>query len=789
MRLLFRMIVLVVLSAGIAQADPHDLENGVFILHHAPEFNGWSCASTWDPCERYYDEGVRITSPENQVNRFDPGAYGDYGTWWLLAAWLEEKEWWGVEFGIGEYDHPILFFVGCSTPCWPTTYGSGVYFGAWETPPNSGIILHTISEPWTGNYAPVFQFNGYSYGSYYGKTTMPLVPHPETGRAGFRNGRVPSQFWDATCLGAMGISMDGIACAPPEVAPHVCCTGEACYILFEEDCAALGGEYDPGRVRCETNPCGLYACCIAEECFVMSQDQCLASGGEWRDGLDECPAGLCRPRILSVQADGMGEFPSIRAAIEGARDWDVIELNDGTYVGPNNRDLGYQGKQITVRSQSGDPASCIIDCQGSEEDPHAAFRIEQGEGIGSLLEGVTITNGYPAGIVCEGAYPSLANCVIAYNSGAGLFFIPDDDFPSERCPRISGTVFAGNQGPGVHSIATNPIFTDCVFTGNSNTWDGGGVSAEMTSRPSFLRCVFSGNSTESHGGGVYVHNYVSTIRDCLFLDNHADGKGGGIASGWWGLPEIIGCTFARNSAGVGGGAVAFEERGVCRVAQCTFYANEAPEGCGLFVEGYTALHMARCILAFGAGGEAVRSHASRSLLTCCDIYGNTGGDWVGSIEGLLGIEGNISEDPCFCDAASLNFHLRPSSPCAPFTPPNPECDLIGSGTVGCEGQSVDSGLPGKPHATLDCCSYPNPFNTSTSVSFQLSKPARVRLTIHDVAGRAVRVMEDRAPREPGPHQIAWDGTDDSGRRLSSGIYFYSLNAGSLTSHRRVLLLD
>lgn len=68
---------------------------------------------------------------------------------------------------------------------------------------------------------------------------------------------------------------------------------------------------------------------------------------------------------------------------------------------------------------------------------------------------------------------------------------------------------------------------------------------------------------------------------------------------------------------------------------------------------------------------------------CTDLYGNAGGDWTPGIQHLLGINGNICEDPLFCDPENGDFTLHCDSPCAPFTPPNPECDLIGARPVGC----------------------------------------------------------------------------------------------------------
>jgi hypothetical protein len=102
------------------------------------------------------------------------------------------------------------------------------------------------------------------------------------------------------------------------------------------------------------------------------------------------------------------------------------------------------------------------------------------------------------------------------------------------------------------------------------------------------------------------------------------------------------------------------------------------------------------IIAFNDLGEAIlcADGNSSAHLTCCDLYGNEGGDWVGYIEDQYGINGNISEDPLFCDPESGDFTLHEDSPCAPFTPPNEECDLIGAWPVGCEPTAVRVGTWG-----------------------------------------------------------------------------------------------
>ena len=73
--------------------------------------------------------------------------------------------------------------------------------------------------------------------------------------------------------------------------------------------------------------------------------------------------------------------------------------------------------------------------------------------------------------------------------------------------------------------------------------------------------------------------------------------------------------------------------------------------------------------------------AGTASLSCCDIYGNAGGDWVGAIAEQLGINGNICLDPLFCDPTALDLTLHADSPCAAEN--NPECGLIGAWPEGC----------------------------------------------------------------------------------------------------------
>jgi hypothetical protein len=82
---------------------------------------------------------------------------------------------------------------------------------------------------------------------------------------------------------------------------------------------------------------------------------------------------------------------------------------------------------------------------------------------------------------------------------------------------------------------------------------------------------------------------------------------------------------------------------------------------------------------------------------------------------------------------------------------------------------------------------PNPFNPSTSIKFTIAEDARVTLAVYDVGGRRVRTLVDR-DLKASFYRVDWDGRNESGRTVASGIYFYRLQAGSFVQSRKMILL-
>jgi len=83
--------------------------------------------------------------------------------------------------------------------------------------------------------------------------------------------------------------------------------------------------------------------------------------------------------------------------------------------------------------------------------------------------------------------------------------------------------------------------------------------------------------------------------------------------------------------------------------------------------------------------------------------------------------------------------------------------------------------------------WPNPFSSATVVSFFLPRPALIELAVYDVSGRRVTLLE-RGRRDAGIVELGWDGRDDHGRMLASGVYFLRLRAGEYEDVRKMIVL-
>ena len=83
--------------------------------------------------------------------------------------------------------------------------------------------------------------------------------------------------------------------------------------------------------------------------------------------------------------------------------------------------------------------------------------------------------------------------------------------------------------------------------------------------------------------------------------------------------------------------------------------------------------------------------------------------------------------------------------------------------------------------------FPNPFNPSTTISFGLDEDGPVLLQVFDITGALVKTLEDRS-YPAGNYTSSWHGTNESGRRVASGIYLYRLRAGGREITKKMILI-
>jgi hypothetical protein len=101
--------------------------------------------------------------------------------------------------------------------------------------------------------------------------------------------------------------------------------------------------------------------------------------------------------------------------------------------------------------------------------------------------------------------------------------------------------------------------------------------------------------------------------------------------------------------------------------------------------------------------------------------------------------------------------------------------------------SVEDVVTAGPPAVLHP-SRPNPLSPPTLIHFEVGMTTPVRLDIYNAAGRRIRTLVDRV-MTPGSHNLVWDGTGSTGRRVSSGVYYYLLKVGDDTAKRTVVVVD
>jgi hypothetical protein len=457
---------------------------------------------------------------------------------------------------------------------------------------------------------------------------------------------------------------------------------------------------------------------------------------------------------LYVFPNGAGPYPTIQAAIDAAAPGDVIALADGTFTGPGNWDLQstvhYQG--YLIRSVSGDPLTCVIDLQ---HHPLATW-----DYAGLEFRGIGMRNG--TGVSLANVTLILTQCRLEGWSGSmtGLwdfYGIRFEDCQITGCPDF------------VISAPTLELYR-CSFIDNP----GLGLGSWFVT---VSGCELIGNAARPGGSLIQAMAWMSMpaqvgLNNCRFEGNRAPY----LVDVGQGDLNATGCVFVGNAAAVCHVMPGLSASTAATFESCTI-AAQSPVDAGQLVyaevwepSGYYTVTVAldHTIVAFNAAPptlcDPLEDPDVQFTAECSDIFGNTGGDWVGCLEGLGGVDDNLSLDPLFCDLPYGGCELRDDSPCAPAPP----CDLIGALPVGCSPAGVAAGPAGGPRLTAQ----PNPATSSVRLRLTGEVGGEVGIAVTDASGRVVRRLV--GPAGAGARDIVWDMRGSDGARVPPGIYFARL---------------
>ncbi len=386
-------------------------------------------------------------------------------------------------------------------------------------------------------------------------------------------------------------------------------------------------------------------------------------------------------------------YSTIQAAINASSNDDtIIVRSDSVHGGPYVENIDFLGKAITVQSESGAASTTI---NGNSAGSVVTF--DSGEGVGSVLDGFTITNGYATnggGIYCSGTSPTLKNLIIDTNvsasgRGGGLYCNGGDlsldnvqftsntarwgggtyheagDLDVDQCG-FSDNVATGNssRGGAIYLKTGTLTVSDSQLFGNQARADGGAIYCTAASLIVTDCSVYENTCQTDHGGGIC--NETSSGKDTILTRNvicdnsiSSSDYGGGIYLFWIGDVTLVNNLVYGNSAGYGGGLHITTATGTTNtLTNNTISLNRASrQGGGIYCVNNSDPVINNTILWDNAAADDPELYFKLGSVTVtyCDIEGGTGESWFGS--------GCIDSNPFFLDTNGGDFHIVSFSAC------------------------------------------------------------------------------------------------------------------------------
>ncbi len=508
-------------------------------------------------------------------------------------------------------------------------------------------------------------------------------------------------------------------------------------------------------------------------------------------------------------------YESIQAAIDSSADADTVLIAPGIY----HERINFNGKSIVVGSYmlttgndqfirqtviDGDSLGTVVTFTGGSDNR-------------TLLSGLTIQNGGQVddggGIFCRGSSPTLEylivqNCVVGRNEGGGAYFDSSDvvfrnSTLMNNSARDGAGIYAGsgnyshinflsNSGTAFYS-AGQVIVEDCLFERNEGSRFRGVVYSSR-SGSIFRRLVIRNNE----GLGISCCGDSSFFQDILVLNNHGSERGGAYFNSSKSVFNRV--LFANNSTTDDRNAstLKFVADSYPVFSNITIVAGENLGASLIGFNGHVWPVFINSIIDRNQDDLFAFWPSPGSSITfanCC--FPDSVGIHMRNSDSLDWADGNIIADPNYVSRDWQDFRLREDSPCidmgtrrffrdgvALVDIQDDEFSGAGPDIGWFEFDFPSSVYPQKPAPDRFrlFANYPNPFNASTTISFDLLKPSFVRLNVYDLQGAKVAsLMEDNLPS--GCHQFQWNA-----QTIASGTYFINLESAGQNAIRPIMLI-
>ncbi len=322
------------------------------------------------------------------------------------------------------------------------------------------------------------------------------------------------------------------------------------------------------------------------------------------------------------------------------------------------------------------------------------------------------------------------------------------------------------------------------------------------------------------GFDIYVKDLL-TIKNSKFINNthysedgYSNFRVNTLSDLWNSVVTFDNCMFASNFAYGGVRDIRFVNIDVLNLINCTFANNTNNYTDYLYISSEST-SIVNCLFSNNNSYYEIRTNNNTSVENC--LFSRINNIWrTYNGEPLIWGQNNlIGTDPLFSgtDPTLPSYYYlfaddeHGYSPAIdagttdPFILPDgyqiPGYDAFGFNRI--HGNSIDIGCfesPGYtsnndntivPSNDLLLSNYPNPFNSSTTLSYGISKDGLVILNIYNIKGQLVTKLVSN-PQKKGAYKVIWNGTDQTGKKVSAGLYFSRLEANGKTLTSKMLML-